>query len=94
MIDTQSVLPAQSCVKADKYDTSDFVQRVLDYYTVKDMLWPMPFNVSNPVFFYDKTAFRDGGPRPREAAGHARRGEGRRAEAQGLPATYDRPASG
>src|SRR3954464_9341392 len=36
MIDTQSVLPAQSCIKADKYDTSDFVQRVFDRYTVDD----------------------------------------------------------
>src|SRR3954466_9747226 len=52
MIDTQSVLPAQSCIKADKYDTSDFVQRVFDRYTVDKVLWPMPFNVSNPVFFY------------------------------------------
>ncbi len=58
MIDTQSVLPAQACIKADKYDTSDFVKRVLDRYTVNDVLWPMPFNVSNPVFFYDKNAFR------------------------------------
>ena len=58
MIDTQSTLPAQSCIEADDYETSDFVQRVLDRYTVKDVLWPMPFNVSNPVFFYDKNAFR------------------------------------
>jgi sn-glycerol 3-phosphate transport system substrate-binding protein len=64
MIDTQSVLPAQSCIKADDYDTSDFVQRVFDRYTVDDVLWPMPFNVSNPVFFYDKNAFRAAGLDP------------------------------
>lgn len=64
MIDTQSILPAQSCIKADKYDTSDYVQRVLDRYTVNDVLWPMPFNVSNPVFFYDKNAFRAAGLDP------------------------------
>ena len=34
------------------------MKRVLDRYTVNDVLWPMPFNVSNPVFFYDKNAFR------------------------------------
>ena len=64
MIDTQSILPAQSCIKADKYDTTDFVKRVLDRYTVNNVLWPMPFNVSNPVFFYDKNAFRAAGLDP------------------------------
>jgi sn-glycerol 3-phosphate transport system substrate-binding protein len=64
MIDTQSILPAQSCIKADKYDTKDFVKRVLDRYTVDDVLYPMPFNVSNPVFFYDKNAFRAAGLDP------------------------------
>ncbi|MGZ4802708.1 MAG: ABC transporter substrate-binding protein [Acidimicrobiia bacterium] len=64
MIDTQSILPAQSCIKADHYDTSDYVKRVLDRYTVDKVLWPMPFNVSNPVFFYDKNAFRAAGLDP------------------------------
>lgn len=63
-IDTQAMLPAQSCIKADHYDTADFVQRVLDRYTVKNVLWGMPFNVSNPVFFYDKNAFRAAGLDP------------------------------
>lgn len=64
MIDTQSVLPAQACVKADKYDLSDHVQRVVDYYTVDGTLWPMPFNVSNPVFYYNKKAFTQAGLDP------------------------------
>jgi sn-glycerol 3-phosphate transport system substrate-binding protein len=64
MIDTQATVPAQSCIKADHYDTSDYVQRVLDRYTVDHVLWPMPFNVSNPVFFYDKNAFRAAGLDP------------------------------
>jgi sn-glycerol 3-phosphate transport system substrate-binding protein len=63
-IDTQAMLPAQSCIDADHYDTADFVQRVLDRYTVKDVLWGMPFNVSNPVFLYDKNAFRAAGLDP------------------------------
>jgi sn-glycerol 3-phosphate transport system substrate-binding protein len=64
MIDTQSILPAAACVKADKYDTSDFVKRVTDYYTVQGTLWPMPFNVSNPIFYYDKNAFEKAGLDP------------------------------
>ena len=66
MIDTQATVPAQSCIKADHYDTSDYVPRVLDRYTVEKVLWPMPFNVSNPVFFYDKNAFRAAGLDPEE----------------------------
>ena len=63
-IDTQAMLPVQSCIKADKYKTNDFVTRVLTRYTVDDVLWPMPFNVSNPVFLYDKNAFTAAGLDP------------------------------
>jgi len=64
MIDSQGVLPAQSCVEADDYDLSDHVERVVDYYTVEDVLWPMPFNVSNPVLYYNKQAFEEAGLDP------------------------------
>ncbi len=64
MIDTQAVLPAQACVDADKYDLSDNLKRVVDYYTVKGKLWPMPFNVSNPVLYYNKKAFQSAGLDP------------------------------
>ena len=64
MIDTQSVVPAAACAKADKYSFSDYLQRVLDYYTVEGTLWPMPFNVSNPVLYYNKAAFRQAGLDP------------------------------
>ena len=64
MIDTQAVLPAQSCVKADKYDMSGHLKRVVDYYSVKGTLWPVPFNVSNPVLYYNKRAFQSAGLDP------------------------------
>jgi sn-glycerol 3-phosphate transport system substrate-binding protein len=66
MIDTQAVLPAQACVKADKYDLSDNLKRVVDYYSVKGQLWPMPFNVSNPVLYYNKKAFQAAGLDPNQ----------------------------
>jgi len=66
MIDTQAVLPAQACVKADKYDLSDNLERVVDYYSVKGTLWPMPFNVSNPVLYYNKKAFQSAGLDPNQ----------------------------
>lgn len=66
MIDTQAILPAQSCIDASDYDTSDFIQRVTDYYTVEGDLYPMPFNVSNPILYYDKNGFRAAGLDPED----------------------------
>jgi sn-glycerol 3-phosphate transport system substrate-binding protein len=56
-IDSQAMLPAQACVDAEGYDLSDHLPAVIDEFTVDDTLWPMPFNVSNPVLFYVKPAF-------------------------------------
>jgi sn-glycerol 3-phosphate transport system substrate-binding protein len=64
MIDSQSVVPIASCVKADKYDLSDYIPRTIDYYTADGTLWGMPFNVSNPVFYYNKSAFQRAGLDP------------------------------
>ena len=64
VIDSQAVLPAQACVDADDYDLSDFVPRVIDYYTVEDELWSMPFNVSQPILYYDKNVFQAAGLDP------------------------------
>jgi sn-glycerol 3-phosphate transport system substrate-binding protein len=67
MIDSRAVLPAQACVDAEKYDLSDHIARVVDYYTVKNVLWPMPFNVSNLVLLYNKQAFTRAGLDPEKA---------------------------
>jgi sn-glycerol 3-phosphate transport system substrate-binding protein len=64
MIDTEAALPAQACIDAEKYDLSDHLKRVVDYYSVKGKLWPMPFNVSNPVLYYNKRAFQSAGLDP------------------------------
>src|SRR5712691_10183328 len=69
MIDSRAVLPAQACVDAEKYDLSDHIARVIDYYTVKNVLWPMPFNVSNLVLLYNKQAFTRAGLDPEKAPG-------------------------
>jgi sn-glycerol 3-phosphate transport system substrate-binding protein len=64
MIDSQAVIPAQACVDAGNYSLSDFLPRVTSYFTVKDVLWPMPFNVSNPVLYYNKALFTKAGLDP------------------------------
>ncbi len=58
-------MPAQSCIKADHYDTSDYVPARRSTGTGSNkVLYPMPFNVSNPVLYYNKNAFRAAGLDP------------------------------
>lgn len=65
-IDTQSIIPTQSCVNASHYDTSGILPRALSYFTVNHVLWGMPFNVSSQVFIYSKADFRKAGLNPDE----------------------------
>ena len=64
MIDTQTVLPASTCAKADKYSFADFLPRVVSFYTIEGTMYAMPFNTSGPVLFYNKNAFRKAGLDP------------------------------
>src|SRR4051794_39896868 len=64
MIDTQTVLPASVCAKADKYSFSDFLPRVISYFTVAGTQYAMPFNTSGPVLYYNKKAFSAAGLDP------------------------------
>ena len=61
MIDTQTLLPAGVCAKADKYSFSDFLPRVVSYFTVEGKQYAMPFNTSGPVLYYNKKAFTAAG---------------------------------
>jgi sn-glycerol 3-phosphate transport system substrate-binding protein len=64
IIDTQTVLPASVCAKADRYSFSDFLPRVIRYYTVEGTQYAMPFNTSGPVLYYNKKAFTAAGLDP------------------------------
>ncbi|MFM8302837.1 MAG: ABC transporter substrate-binding protein [Actinomycetota bacterium] len=64
MIDSQSVVPIGACVEADRYDTRDIIPRALSYWTVAGTLYGMPFNVSNPVLYYNQLAFQKAGLDP------------------------------
>jgi sn-glycerol 3-phosphate transport system substrate-binding protein len=68
-IDSQAMLPAQACVDEEDYDLSDHLPAVIDEFTVDGALWPMPFNVSNPVLYYLKPAFEQAGLDPEEPPG-------------------------
>jgi sn-glycerol 3-phosphate transport system substrate-binding protein len=64
MLDSNSTVPISACIEAADYDTSDFVPRTLDYYTVGDELRSMPWTISNPILLFDRSAFRDAGLDP------------------------------
>ncbi len=63
-IDTRSFLPAQSCITAAHYSTSDYVPRALSYYRVDGVQEALPFAVSNPVVYYNKQSFVAAGLNP------------------------------
>jgi sn-glycerol 3-phosphate transport system substrate-binding protein len=64
MVDTGTVVPASVCAKADKYSFSDFLPRVISYFTIQGTQYAMPFNTSGPVLYYDKKAFTAAGLDP------------------------------
>ncbi|HSH10982.1 MAG TPA: extracellular solute-binding protein, partial [Ilumatobacter sp.] len=56
-IDSESVIPIGACIEADGFDTSGFRPTVLDTYNVAGVQWAMPFNLSNPVLYYNRSMF-------------------------------------
>lgn len=64
MVDTQTVLPVQSCIDASDTDTDDFVPRTLAYYRIQDVQWGLPFAVSEPILLYNRAAFTKAGLDP------------------------------
>jgi sn-glycerol 3-phosphate transport system substrate-binding protein len=64
MIDTRTAVPASVCAKADKYSFSDFLPRVVSYFTVNGTIYAMPFNTSGQVLVYNKNAFERAGLDP------------------------------
>lgn len=63
-IDTQTILPASTCAKADHYSFADFLPRIISYYTVQGTQYGMPFNTSGSVLYYNKKAFSAAGLDP------------------------------
>ena len=54
MIESGWIVPMQSMVNADEYDTSVLESNLAAYYTINDMLYSMPFNSSTPLMYYNK----------------------------------------
>ena len=64
LIDSKSVVPMQACVDADHYVMTDFLPRAMAYYSYQKVLYGMPWAISNPILWYNRTAFIKAGLDP------------------------------
>ncbi len=63
-IDSQALIPAQACTEAAGFDLSRFQPSTLAAYTAAGVQWAMPFNVSNPVLYFNRNMFEAAGLDP------------------------------
>lgn len=64
MIDSGYIEPIQTFIDQDGYDITQLEKNILNYYTVDEKLYSMPFNSSTPVMLYNKDAFAAAGLDP------------------------------
>jgi sn-glycerol 3-phosphate transport system substrate-binding protein len=73
MVDSEATVPIQDFIDgvaaatpsaAPPLDLADFEPRAITYYSLGGRLRAMPFNLSGPVLYYDKDAFREVGLDP------------------------------
>ena len=64
MVDTASAIPVGKCLEASGFDVSTFLPTALQAYSTSGVQWAMPFNISNPVLFYNKRVFEAAGLDP------------------------------
>ncbi|MEO5900672.1 MAG: ABC transporter substrate-binding protein, partial [Ilumatobacteraceae bacterium] len=64
IVDTKTAVPVAACIAADAFDTSQFIPGALRAYSTGGVQWSMPFNVSDPVLFYNRKAFTAAGLDP------------------------------
>lgn len=67
MIDSKWVVPVQNYIDSDKYDKNSIEPNIVNYYTIDNKLWSMPFNSSTPILYYNKKAFKEAGLDPNVA---------------------------
>jgi sn-glycerol 3-phosphate transport system substrate-binding protein len=61
MVDAASSVPVQACMEDAGYDDSELLAASTRAYATEGVQWAMPFNLSNPVLYYNKKIFRDAG---------------------------------
>ena len=66
MIESGYIEPVQTFIDKDDYDIGQLEENILNYYSVEDQLYSMPFNSSTPVMLYNKDAFKAAGLDPED----------------------------
>lgn len=69
IIDSGTVLPAQSCIEAADVDMSPFLEAGSEYYTVDGVLYPATLNLSSALLYYNKGHFTKAGLDPETTPG-------------------------
>ncbi|HRA33382.1 MAG TPA: ABC transporter substrate-binding protein [Acidimicrobiales bacterium] len=66
MVDKGQVLPAEACMEADGYDTSQLLPAARAEFSVDGVLWPGYMNVSTPMLYFNKVHFQKAGLDPND----------------------------
>lgn len=69
IVDSQTILPAQSCIDATGYDVEQLLEQSRSYYTLDGVLYPASLNTSAPLLYYNKNHFRRAGLDPETTPG-------------------------
>lgn len=65
MIDSKSIVPASSALKADKaFNRHDVLASTMAYFTVNGVQYAMPWNCSSQIMYYNEKIFRAAGLDP------------------------------
>jgi sn-glycerol 3-phosphate transport system substrate-binding protein len=56
-VDSDTVIPIAACIQAADYDLATFRSATLAAYSTAGVQWAMPYNVSNPVLYYNRSMF-------------------------------------
>ncbi|MEO6629489.1 MAG: ABC transporter substrate-binding protein [Aquihabitans sp.] len=64
MVDKGQVLPAQACMEADGYDSTQILPAARAAFSVDGTLYPGYMNVSTPILYYNKAIFAKAGLDP------------------------------
>ena len=61
---SDTFVPSGACLESSAYDTGAFLPRALTAYQFEGIQWAMPFNISDPVLYYNRRLFEDAGLDP------------------------------
>jgi sn-glycerol 3-phosphate transport system substrate-binding protein len=64
MLDSGAIIPVTELVKPGDIDFADYIEPILNYYTVGGKLASMPFNSSTAIIYYNKDIFQKAGLDP------------------------------